>query len=207
MNFATNIHFSKYENGLVPVAVQHAVSGKLLMLAFANEEALEKTITTREAYFFSRSRNMLWKKGETSGNTLCIRAVRYDCDADAILYLAIPKGSTCHTGEESCFFEGETGETSAEILFGLERIIAERKASQKSDSYVSELFKKGIRKIAQKVGEEAVETILEAEMGTDEDFLNESADLLFHFLVLLSAKEKSIEDVLEVLRSRKKSEE
>lgn len=205
MNLYEHIDFSKYDNELVPVAVQHAMSGKLMMLAFANKEALEKTLTTREAHFFSRSRNTLWKKGETSGNILHIRAVQYDCDADALLYIASPTGATCHTGKDSCFFQGEAGETSAEVLFSLEKVIADRKYSKNTDSYVAELFEKGIRKIAQKVGEEAVETILEAETGTDEDFLNESADLLFHFLVLLSAKEKSLEDVLTVLEKRRKS--
>lgn len=209
MNTALNVsklNFSKLSGDLIPVVVQHVKSGKILTVAFANKKAIEKTIETGRAHFYSRSRKSLWLKGETSGNFLIIHAIQADCDGDSVIYFAEPTGPACHTGKPSCFFEGDNFQTSGEILFVLSKIIHERKNSGDETSYVKSLFEKHIRKIAQKVGEEGVEVALEAETGADEDLLNESADLLFHLMILLEARGKNLADVTEVLQERMKKE-
>jgi len=192
------LDFSKLGNDLLPVVVQNNANGQILMLAFANFAAVQKSIETKQATFFSRSRNQLWTKGETSGNFLKIIDIVADCDNDSLLYLCEPHGPTCHTGRISCF-----GDKSFNLQFltQLEQIISSRKDSDEEKSYVRELFKAGNKRIAQKVGEEGVEVAL----ATDKDeLLNESADLLFHLLVLLQAKNCNLNEVVEVLINRHK---
>jgi phosphoribosyl-AMP cyclohydrolase / phosphoribosyl-ATP pyrophosphohydrolase len=195
-----NIDFSKL-NGLVPCIVQDADSNQVLMLGFMNEEAYQKTLAEKRVTFFSRSKNRLWTKGEISGNWLELVEILEDCDRDTLLVKAHPKGPVCHTGTDTCFKEVNTGWS----LKSLERIILDRKVNPTSDSYTTSLFESGIQKIAQKVGEEAVELILEAKDGDKDRFLNEAADLLFHYLVLLQSKNYSLDDVSAVLRSRHKN--
>lgn len=195
------IDFEK-ENGLVPAIVQDAASGKVLMLGYMNQEAYNKTIEEMVVTFFSRSKQRLWTKGETSGNKLQVVEIKSDCDSDALLIKAIPKGPTCHTGADTCW--GETNEDSLAFLRKLEMVIAERKSGNDESSYTASLFQKGINKIAQKVGEEAVEVVIEAKDSNDELFLSESADLLFHYLILLQAKGFTLSDVTAVLASRHK---
>jgi len=192
--------FSKL-NGLVPCVVQDADSNKVLMLGFMNEEAYQKTITEKRVTFYSRSKQRLWTKGETSGNWLELVEILEDCDQDSILIKAIPKGPVCHTGADTCFNEIN----DRWDLKSLEQIISDRKINPKKDSYTSSLFDSGINKIAQKVGEEAVELVIEAKDNNQERFQNEAADLLFHFLVLLSVKNTTLDDVLLVLKSRHKN--
>lgn len=195
------IDFEK-ENGLVPAIVQDAASGKVLMLGYMNQEAYAKTIEEKVVTFFSRSKQRLWTKGETSGNKLQLVDIKSDCDSDALLIKVIPQGPTCHTGTDTCW--GETNEDSLAFLRKLEMVIAERKSGNDESSYTASLFRKGINKIAQKVGEEAVEVVIEAKDTNDELFLSESADLLFHYLVLLQAKGFTLNDVTAVLASRHK---
>lgn len=178
----------------------------MLMLAYVNVEALKKTIETRSAHFWSRSRNCLWEKGATSGNTLEVKAIKTDCDNDSLLYLVRPSGPACHTGAVSCFFRGEEKETDAEFLSDLEQLLEQRKKADSEDSYVASLYAKGLDAIVQKVGEEAVEVVIASKNEDREAFLGESADLLFHFLVLLQKKDLSLAEVLAVLRERKKEE-
>jgi phosphoribosyl-AMP cyclohydrolase / phosphoribosyl-ATP pyrophosphohydrolase len=194
-----NLKFEKYADGLVPAVVQDADTGRVLMLGFMNEEAVETTLTTGRVTFFSRSKGRLWTKGETSGNGLELVSIAPDCDADTLLIKANPQGPTCHTGADTCF--GEANELMG-FLSELESIIAARRIEQPYGSYVAKLFGKGLNKIAQKVGEEAVETVIASKDDDSEAFRNEAADLLFHLLVLLGAKETSLNDVVEVLRSR-----
>jgi len=192
-----NIDFSKL-NGLVPCIVQDSKTSKVLMLGFMNEEALQKTKQEKVVTFYSRSKKRLWTKGETSGNFLEVVDILIDCDNDTLLLKATPKGPVCHTGADTCFNEkNETNE-----LFFLEKIIQERKKSPKQGSYTTSLFESGINKIAQKVGEEAVELIIEAKDNDKNLFLNEAADLMYHYLVLLSAKGYSLDDVKGVLKQR-----
>ena len=195
------IDFKKYADGLVPAVVQDAETGKVLMLAFMNEEAFEITQKTRKATFFSRSRAKLWTKGETSGNFLEVREILIDCDADTILIKANPAGAVCHTGADTCF--NETNE-NRDFLFELEKIILDRKANPDKDSYTSKLFAKGLNKIAQKVGEEAVELVIEAKDDNAELFKSEAADLLYHLLVLFAEKDVALKDVLETLKQRRR---
>ncbi len=195
------IDFSK-DNGLVPAIIQDAQTLQVLMLGYMNEEAFDKTRQENKVTFFSRSKNRLWTKGEESGHFLHVRDIKVDCDKDTILILADPDGPTCHTGAKTCWQEEKS--TSFGILSGLEATIRQRWESENSESYVASLKSKGTHKIAQKVGEEAVETVIEALRTDDELFLAESADLLFHYLVLLKAKGFELEDVLNVLRSRMK---
>lgn len=196
----SKINFSKL-NGLVPCVVQDATSRMVLMLAFMNEEAFKKTISEKKVTFFSRSKQRLWTKGETSGNYLEWTDITMDCDHDTLLIKVKPKGPVCHTGADTCFAESNT----IQGLEFLEALIDERKTSPKPGSYTNSLFEAGINKIAQKVGEEAVELVIEAKDNNKSLFLNEAADLMYHYLVLLSAKGCSLKEVTGVLRERHKT--
>jgi phosphoribosyl-ATP pyrophosphohydrolase/phosphoribosyl-AMP cyclohydrolase len=193
------IDFKKYIDGLVPVIVQDASTNIVLMLGFMNEEALNKTLETKLATFYSRSKQRLWTKGETSKNYLRLVDIKTDCDNDTILIKANPEGPVCHTGADTCFDEKNINK---DFLTYLEKIIQSRKEEGGEGSYVNSLFKKGINKIAQKVGEEAVELIIEAKDNDEERFKSEAADLLFHYLVLLNAKGCNLDSIIQVLKSR-----
>jgi phosphoribosyl-ATP pyrophosphohydrolase/phosphoribosyl-AMP cyclohydrolase len=193
----TKIDFSK-SGGLVPCIVQDNKTRQVLMLGFMNEEAYQKTLQEKRVTFFSRSKQRLWTKGETSGNFLELVDLLIDCDQDTILIKANPVGPVCHTGADTCFNE----KNSAWDLSSLEAVIKDRKANPAKGSYTTSLFESGINKVAQKVGEEAVELIIEAKDDNKDLFLGEASDLLYHYLVLLTAKGFSMEDVLEVLRKR-----
>lgn len=193
------IDFTKSPDGLVPVIVQDATTNIVLMLGYMNAEAVEKTKKEKRVTFFSRSKNRLWTKGEESGNFLDVNAILIDCDNDTILIKATPVGPVCHTGSDTCFNEKNT---SSDFLLQLEQIILDRKNNPSDKSYTSSLFAKGINKIAQKVGEEAVELVIEAKDNDAELFKNEAADLLFHYLILLSAKGYNLNDVINILRLR-----
>ena len=196
------IDFNK-NNGLIPAIIQDATTKTVLMLGYMNKEALEKTTSTNQVTFFSRSKNRLWTKGEESGNTLELVDIKVDCDHDTLLIQANPKGPTCHTGSDTCW--NEQNRSSFGFLSQLESVIEQRKESaSENNSYVASLFAKGINKIAQKVGEEAIETVIEAKDDNDDLFLNESADLLFHYLILLQAKGFKLDDIVTVLRNRSK---
>jgi len=204
-----NINFNKNNDGLVPAIVQDATTKNVLMLGYMNDEALKKTQDTKLVTFFSRTKNRLWTKGEESGNVLNLVDIKLDCDNDTLLITVNPKGPTCHKGSDTCW--NETNTESYGFLTKLENIIAERIEISKIDpdlrqddkkSYVVSLFDKGINKVAQKVGEEAVEVVIEAKDNNDDLFLNESADLLFHYLMLLQAKGFKLEDVVKVLNER-----
>lgn len=198
-----NINFSKYTDGLVPAIVQDNETKNVLMLGFMNQEALEKTFATNKVTFFSRSKNRLWTKGEESGNFLNLVSYSVDCDNDTLLLKVNPVGTTCHTGSDTCW--NENNKQDYGFLTKLENTIKERKESATAEkSYVASLFEKGINKIAQKVGEEAVEVVIEAKDNNDDLFLNESADLLFHYLILLQAKGFQLNDVVKVLKNREK---
>jgi len=201
LNLNMKIDFAKYQDGLVPTIVQDFYTKKVLMLGFMNEESLKKTQEIQRITFFSRSRQMLWTKGETSGNFLHLKEILVDCDQDTLLIKAIPNGSVCHTGAETCF---EEKNESDNFLYELEKIIKLRKLEPAENSYTSKLFSKGLNKIAQKVGEEAVELVIEAKDNNDELFKNEAADLLYHLLVLLAAKDVDLTDVIEALKVRRK---
>jgi phosphoribosyl-ATP pyrophosphohydrolase/phosphoribosyl-AMP cyclohydrolase len=194
-----NIDFKKMED-LVPAVVQDVLSGKVLMLGYMNKEALAKTQESGRVTFFSRSKNRLWTKGETSGNFLEVISMQEDCDGDAILIKAKPLGPVCHTGSDTCFDELNTSQTG--FIDQLRAIIKDRKANPTEVSYTASLFAKGINKLAQKVGEEAVELVIEAKDDDKGLFLGEAADLLFHYLVLLEAKGYELDEVVEVLRQR-----
>lgn len=196
-----NIDFNKM-NGLVPAIVQDALSGKVLMQGYMNEEALAKTEETGMVTFFSRSKNRLWTKGETSGNFMELVSIAADCDGDSILVKANPRGPVCHTGADTCFFEENSSKTV--FIDQLRAIIKDRKNNPSDTSYTASLFAKGINKIAQKVGEEAVEIVIEAKDDNKELFLGEAADLLFHYLVLLEAKNYELDEVMQVLIERHK---
>ena len=193
------IDFEKYVDGLVPVIVQDANTNVVLMLGFMNAEALQKTLDTKLVTFFSRSKNRLWTKGETSKNYLHLIDIKPDCDKDTILIKAKPDGPVCHTGADTCFNEKNINDN---FLKHLEIIIKTRKEEGSETSYVNALFKKGINKIAQKVGEEAVELVIEAKDDDADKFVNEAADLLFHYLILLQAKARSLNDVIQILKKR-----
>lgn len=192
--------FSKYPDGLVPVIIQDDSTGIVLMLGFMNEEALAKTVSENKVTFFSRAKQRLWTKGETSGNFLLVKKILADCDNDTFLIKVNPTGPVCHTGADTCFKESNPAFTLKKI----EGIIKERKNNPSSTSYTSSLFSTGINKIAQKVGEEAVELIIESKDDNEEKFLNEAADLLFHYLVLLQSKNFGIDNVIEKLALRHK---
>lgn len=187
-------------NGLVPVIVQDSVSQQVLMLAYMNREAYEKTRKTGRATFFSRSRNEIWQKGDTSGNWLKVEEISIDCDSDTLLLRVEPQGPVCHKGTYSCF--GEEEKLHSGFLIKLEQLIDKRKKELPENSYTTELFRAGINRIAQKVGEEAVELIIEAMDNNSDLFLNEGADLLYHFMVMLSYKGYSLSDIVSVLEKR-----
>ncbi|HUH74207.1 MAG TPA: bifunctional phosphoribosyl-AMP cyclohydrolase/phosphoribosyl-ATP diphosphatase HisIE [Chitinophagales bacterium] len=189
-----------FSKGLLPAIVQDELTGKVLMLGYMNEVSYQKTKETSQVTFFSRSRNELWTKGETSGNYLLLKDIKVDCDNDTLLIKARPQGPTCHEGTDTCWSE-DNSEHFGFIHF-LESLIKDRKANPVEGSYTNHLFNKGLNKIAQKVGEEAVEIVIEAKDNNDDLFKGEAADLLFHFLVLLVEKNIPLNDVLEVLKQR-----
>lgn len=198
VNFSVStVDFAKTD-GLVPVVVQDAETKSVLMLGYMNEAALERTLAEGRVTFFSRSKGRLWTKGETSGNFLELIDLQLDCDQDTLLALVKPHGPTCHTGTDTCFGTSNEGE----FVRHLEKVIQQRRDEPTDQSYTSSLFRKGINKVAQKVGEEAVELVIEAKDDNEELFLNEAADLLYHYLVLLAAKGYAWEDVMKVLQSR-----
>ena len=192
-----DLNFKKM-NGLLPCVIQDADTDKVLMLGFMNEESLAKTKHENRVTFYSRSKQRLWTKGESSGNFLEVVNILSDCDSDTLLIKVKPKGPVCHTGADTCFQEKNTKNG----LSFLEDVIIERKRIPKPGSYTNRLFDAGINKVAQKVGEEAVELVIEAKDNDREKFLNEAADLMYHYLVLLAAKGNSLEDVVKILRSR-----
>ncbi len=194
------IDYSKYSDGLVPAIVQDANTKNVLMLGFINDEALQKTKNTGFVTFYSRSRQQLWTKGETSGNYLKFVSISVDCDQDTVLIQAEPVGPVCHTGAATCFAD----ENQLPFLQHLTNIIKHRYENRNDGSYTASLFNKGINKIAQKVGEEAVELVIESKDNNEDLFLGEAADLLFHYMVLLQAKGYSLKDVLAVLQKRHK---
>ena len=195
-----NPDFSKYADGLVPVIVQDMLTQKVLMLGFMNKEAYSKTKLEDKVTFYSRSKRRLWTKGEVSGNFLFVKEITPDCDNDTLLIKVRPVGPVCHTGADTCF--GETNHSFT--LQKLEQVIADRKINPVDSSYTSSLFRKGINKIAQKVGEEAVELVIESKDENKERFLNEAADLLYHYQVLISAKNHRLDEVIHVLETRHK---
>jgi phosphoribosyl-ATP pyrophosphohydrolase/phosphoribosyl-AMP cyclohydrolase len=194
-----SIDFAKC-NDLVPVVIQDYHTLQVLMVGYMNEEAYEKTMEERKVTFFSRSKNRLWTKGETSGNFLYVKEITIDCDNDTLLIKVNPAGPVCHTGKKSCFGE----ETAKGFIFQLEQIINQRIDDNVKDSYTNKLFRKGINKVAQKVGEEAVELVIESKDDNMELFKNEAADLLYHFLILLKTKCLTLTDIEEILKSRHK---
>ena len=196
------LNFSKNKDGLIPVIIQDSVTKTVLMLGYMNDEAVRKTKKTGNVTFYSRTKKRLWTKGEKSGNYLRLVNMKVDCDNDTILIYVKPEGPTCHLGTDNCW--GEKNVSKFGFLSQLEEIIADRKKDDKKNSYVASLFREGINKIAQKVGEEATETIIEAKDENKQLFLNESADLLFHYLILLQAKGFRLSDVEKVLLTRKR---
>jgi phosphoribosyl-ATP pyrophosphohydrolase/phosphoribosyl-AMP cyclohydrolase len=198
-NITVNIDFNKYADGLVPAIIQDNQTQKVLMLGFMNAESLQKTMETGKVTFYSRAKKRLWTKGEESGNFLELKSVASDCDDDTLLIKVHPVGPVCHTGSDTCWNERNHPE---DFLLYLEDIIRLRKESNDEKSYVRQLFAKGINKIAQKVGEEAVELVIEAKDDDPEKFLNEAADLLFHYLVLLNSKGFNLQNVKDILKQR-----
>lgn len=192
------INFEK-SGGLIPAIIQDEQTDKILMLGYMNAEAFEKTMQTELVTFYSRSRESLWTKGETSGNYLKLKSIALDCDQDTLLVKANPVGPVCHTGSDTCFDEKNE---STNFLLHLEKVIQSRKGAAPDSSYTASLFKKGINKVAQKVGEEAVELVIEAKDENKDLFLNEAADLMYHYLVLLAAKDFQLKDVIEILQQR-----
>lgn len=194
------IDFNKNPDGLVPAIIQDAKTKNVLMLGYMNQEAFDKTKALNKVTFYSRSKNRLWTKGEESGNFLNVIDLKIDCDNDAILVQASPEGATCHTGSDTCW--NEANSQNFGFLSNLENIIESRKNNPDDNSYVASLFEKGMNKIAQKVGEEAIEVVIEAKDSNNHLFLDESADLLFHYLILLQAKGFKLQDVVSVLEAR-----
>ena len=198
-----NIDFSKLAHGLIPAIIQDSETKNVLMLGYMNAEAYQKTLDIQKVTFYSRSKQRLWTKGEESGNFLHLVDIKNDCDEDTLLIQVKPEGPTCHTGSDTCW--QEINNQSYGFISKLENTIKQRKENATSDkSYVASLFEKGINKIAQKVGEEAVEVVIEAKDSNDDLFLSESADLLFHYLILLQAKGYQLNDVVSVLKAREK---
>jgi len=196
-----NLDFSKNKDSLVPAIIQDNTTHKVLMLGYLNQESLSLTLSTDVVHFYSRTKQRIWKKGEESGNELKVVSLKEDCDKDTVLIKVNPVGPVCHKGDDTCF---EDSNISDDFIIILENIIEDRKNNPSNSSYVSSLFKKGTNKIAQKVGEEAVEFVIEAKDDNDDLFLNEAADLFFHYLILLQQKNYKIKDVLNVLKSREK---
>jgi phosphoribosyl-ATP pyrophosphohydrolase/phosphoribosyl-AMP cyclohydrolase len=195
------INFNKNNDGLVPAIIQDKTTKNVLMLGYMNQEAFDKTVESGKVTFFSRTKNRLWTKGEESGNFLSVVSIQNDCDQDTLLIQVNPAGPTCHKGTDTCW--GETNDPSYGFLSQLEEVIkSRREAGNSENSYVASLFEKGINKIAQKVGEEAVEIVIEAKDNNDDLFLNEGADLLFHYLILLQAKGFTLQDIVKVLEGR-----
>ncbi|WP_339920141.1 bifunctional phosphoribosyl-AMP cyclohydrolase/phosphoribosyl-ATP diphosphatase HisIE [uncultured Flavobacterium sp.] len=198
-----NIDFSKSTDGLIPAIIQDSETNVVLMLGYMNAEAYQKTIDTKKVTFYSRSKQRLWTKGEESGNFLNLVDIKNDCDNDTLLIQVKPEGPTCHKGTDTCW--GKENKTNYGFISSLEDTIQVRRVNADSEkSYVASLFKLGINKIAQKVGEEAIEVVIEAKDDNDDLFLSESADLLFHYLILLQAKGFKINDVVDVLKTRQK---
>jgi phosphoribosyl-ATP pyrophosphohydrolase/phosphoribosyl-AMP cyclohydrolase len=198
-----NIDFSKSAHGLIPAIIQDSETKSVLMLGYMNAESYQKTLDTKKVTFFSRSKQRLWTKGEESGNFLNLVDIKNDCDNDTLLIQVKPEGPTCHTGSDTCWQESNNQEYG--FLSKLEKTITLRRENADSEkSYVASLFEKGINKIAQKVGEEAIEVVIEAKDDNDDLFLNESADLLFHYLILLQAKGFQLNDVVNILKGRQK---
>ena len=197
------IDFTKNTDNLIPAIIQDNETKNVLMLGYMDQEAIDKTLETKKVTFFSRSKNRLWTKGEESGNFLNLVSIKNDCDNDTLLIQVNPVGPTCHTGSDTCWQEDNVSNYG--FLSKLENTIQERKENATSEkSYVASLFEKGINKMAQKVGEEAVEVVIEAKDNNDDLFLSESADLLFHYLILLQAKGFQLNDVVNVLKNREK---
>ena len=194
-----NLDFNKNKDGLVPAIIQDNTTHKVLMLGYLNQESLSLTLSTDVVHFYSRTKQRIWKKGEQSGNELKVVSLKEDCDRDTLLIKVNPVGPVCHKGDDTCF---EDSNVSDDFIIKLENIILDRKNNPSDSSYISTLFRKGINKIAQKVGEEAVELVIETKGDNDDLFLNESADLLFHYLILLQQKGFKINDVINVLKNR-----
>jgi phosphoribosyl-ATP pyrophosphohydrolase/phosphoribosyl-AMP cyclohydrolase len=193
------LDFSKYENGLMPAIIQDANTNKVLMLGFMNEEALNKTKSSKQVTFYSRSKKRLWTKGEESGNFLNVVELKSDCDNDTLLIKVNPQGPVCHTGSDTCFDEKNTTDN---FLLELQGVIQDRMKNPEEGSYTNLLLQKGLNKIAQKVGEEAVELVIESKDDNKQLFLNEAADLMYHYLLLVNAKGYQWQDVIAILRSR-----
>ncbi|AUD05643.1 bifunctional phosphoribosyl-AMP cyclohydrolase/phosphoribosyl-ATP diphosphatase HisIE [Spirosoma pollinicola] len=196
----SEINFDKSPDGLIPAVIQDVETGKVLMLGYMNREAYDKTVAENVVTFFSRSKQRLWTKGETSNNFLHVREILIDCDGDTLLIKSAPAGPTCHTGADTCFDEVNQGK--GQFLNYLQGIIHDRKVNPSEKSYTTSLFGRGVNKIAQKVGEEAVELVIEAKDDNDDLFKGEAADLLFHFLVLLEQKNMDLDDIVAVLQTR-----
>ena len=192
------------ENQLLPAIVQHAISGKVLMQGYMNPEALEHTLRSGNVTFYSRSKQRLWTKGESSGHTLKLVSVDSDCDDDSLLVLALPQGPTCHVGTETCWHDNSANSPQLAFLYDLEQVIKSREGAEPASSYTASLFAKGVKRIAQKVGEEGVESALAAMAGDKEELANEAADLIFHLLVLLRSQKLELNDVVKVLQQRHK---
>ncbi len=200
-NINSELNFDKV-GGLLPAVIQDATTNKVLMLGYMNQEALEKTKQEKIVTFYSRTKQRLWTKGETSGNFLEVKEIIVDCDSDTLLIKVKPVGAVCHTGSDTCFNESNKGKAS--FLHHLQGVIHQRKENPSESSYTSKLFEKGINKIAQKVGEEAVELVIEAKDDNADLFKNEAADLLFHYLILLEAKNVNLDEIIDVLQERHK---
>ena len=197
-----NLDFNKNKDGLIPAIIQDNKTSKVLMLGYLNKESLSLTLSSETVYFYSRTKQRIWKKGEESGNELKLVSIKEDCDNDTVLIKVNPLGPVCHTGEGTCFNEENQ---SIDFIDEIESVIEDRKNNPIDSSYVSSLFKKGTNKIAQKVGEEAIELVIESKDDNNERlFLNEGADLLFHYLILLQEKGYKLNDVLNVLKLRNK---
>ena len=196
------IDFNKSNDGLVPVIIQNYLNNKVLMLGYMNEEAFNKTQEIGKVTFYSRSKNRLWTKGEESGNFLEVKSIAVDCDNDTLLIKAIPAGPVCHTGKDTCF--GEKNQEDVMFLKFLQDFIEQRRQEMPEGSYTTSLFNKGVNRMAQKVGEEAVETVIEATNGTEEGFIYEASDLVYHLIVLLTSKGLRLEDLARELKKRHK---
>lgn len=194
------INFNKYFDGLLPTIIQDIITNKILMMGYMNKESYEQTITKGKVIFYSRSRKKLWTKGEQSKNYLLVKKILIDCDLDTLLIKAEPLGPICHTGKDTCW--GENNVNNYNFLEKIEQIIQQRKIQNKKNSYISDLMRKGINKISQKVGEESIELIIEAKDNDTEKFLNEAADLLLHYLILLQSKGHYLKEVIRILEKR-----